>query len=314
MENTEKTRLARRLFVDEIVDYGVYHRLAEIERDGGLKILLGRLARMEKAHMHLWAEIAGISDGNTEKIPFIARLRIYAFLLARKLLGVAFITKLISRNEKLTLEKYNSAISRMKLTPKERKQINTIIHDERYNETDLNSRIKEYRGQLNYIGSIVFGLNDGLVEILAAVSGIAVIATTSTVVVVSGFIIGIAGTLSMAAGAYLSAKSHGLVQEEIEEVDDLSPRQGALYCGTYYFLGALISIIPFIFGLSGYTGILSAIILVSIVLTTASIIIAVVSGTSIRKRILEMLAISLGVVLATVILGTIARVYFGVVI
>lgn len=317
MKDRDKARLVRSLYLDELADYEIFKRLAEGEKDGNLKVLLGRLARMERAHMKIWAEIAGKKEPELHARGFMIMIKVYAFLLARSILGVAFITMLLGTEEMDALEEYTGVMENVQLSPKEKRLLDIVIADERYNEIDLKERIREYRGQLNYIRSIVFGLNDGLVEILAAVAGIAVVATSGTVVIVAGVIIGVSGTLSMAGGSYLSAKSHNLMEDIDEDGEgntNTTPLQEALYTGVYYFLGSLVAIIPFVFGLVGVAGILVAVILVSLVLTMVSIIVAVVSGTSVQKRVFEMLAVSLGAVMVTVILGTVARVYFGIVI
>ena len=80
----------------------------------------------------------------------------------------------------------------------------------------------------------------------------------------------------------------------------------------YYFIGAVIAVLPFLFGLSGLNGIIASIVLVCVVLTLASIIIAIVSYTSIKRRIFEMLAISLAAAFATIVLGTIMKRFFGI--
>ena len=322
MKDSERLKLVRELYLHEMADYEIFSRMAGAEKDKGLKVLLGRLARMEKAHMEIWEDIGEEMAGKKEEMAgpgaWMVMIKVYAYLLARRILGVAFVTMLLGRGELESLERYNDAVRNSSLPKEDRKRLDTIIADEKYNEDNLKDSIRKYRGQLNYIRSIVFGLNDGLVEILAAVAGIAVVATTSGVVVIAGIIIGVSGTLSMAGGSYLSAKSHNLV-EDIDE-DGVSrshhttPAKEALYTGVYYFMGSLVAVMPFIFGLVGFEGIISAVIAVSIVLTTVSVIVAVVSGSSVSRRIFEMLAISLGAVVVTVILGTIARVYFGVVI
>ena len=128
--------------------------------------------------------------------------------------------------------------------------------------------------------------------------------------VIGGIIVGISGTLSMAGGAYLSSKSYNLVEEEKKGTRaSNSPFKDAAYTGIFYFLGSLSSVVPFAAGLSGFAGILTAIIIVSIVLVLASAVIGIVSKTSIKRRSLEMLTISLGAAFVTIILGIILRSY-----
>ena len=174
--------------------------------------------------------------------------------------------------------------------------------------------LEKYGGKVNNMRSIVLGLNDGLVEVLAAVSGIAVIAMSPWVVALSGMIIGVSGTLSMAGGVYLSTKSHSLIASEERESQSprSSPKKQAFYTGVFYFGGAAGVVLPFIFGLSGFPGIAASIIISCTVLTLSSAMVAVLSNTSMSKRIAETLGISLGAVAITVALGIIARFYFGI--
>lgn len=314
----EKERLVRKLLIGEIIDYEVLKHLAAQEKERNLKQLLEKLSGIEASHIRMWREISE-SGG---RLSFTGRItvitKVYSYLLARRFLGVAFITMLLGKGEAEALERYSKMLYSYRLSPERKRLLDRILEDEENAEADLKAKINKYRGQLNHIRSIIFGLNDGLVEILAAVTGIAVVATSSSVVVLAGIIIGVSGTLSMAGGSYLSSKSHDLIEGDSDEPTNKTPGgtplQEAAYTGVYYFFGSLVAVFPFMLGLKGFAGIALSILSVSIVLTVVSIVVAVTSGTSVRKRVIEMLLISLGAVACTIILGTIARTYFGVVI
>jgi VIT1/CCC1 family predicted Fe2+/Mn2+ transporter len=185
-----------------------------------------------------------------------------------------------------------------------------MIRDGAAYEATLVRQAEAYKGELVYSQSIILGLNDGLVEILALVAGIAVVATSNFIVVALGLLAGVSGTLSMSGGVYLSAKSEGLVGAGSSR-GGTTPRKEAAYAGLWYFFGALVSVLPFIFGMSGIPGDIVAMLLVAAVLTVASSVIAVMSGTSIRKRATEMVVISLGAALVTITIGILARHYLG---
>lgn len=315
MRDSKRARIARSLYLDELRDHEIYNRFARTTKQKELRLLLEKITRMEKRHMEIWADIAGGEGALPKKANGVTRLKFYLYLIARKLFGIAFILMLLGRNEMIALNKYKEVMTSEGLSEKEKRGLATIIKDEKASEAEIRERTKDYKGHLDYIGSIVLGLNDGLVEVLAAVAGIAVVATSSFVVVIAGVIIGVAGTMSMAGGVYLSSKSENLVEESDSDGKTEGrgrPIKEALYTGACYFFGALLSVIPFALGLNGFAGIIAAVILVSITLTVASFVIAVVSGTRVRHRVAEMLAISLGAVIVTVILGSIARIYFGV--
>ncbi len=299
---------------DEVHDIAVYTALAENESRPELRRLLQKLADTEKKHAKIWKDI--ISDaGETPHEPAFVGFAVAYYVFIRKVLGTAFAIKLLERGEERAIEEYSAALGSRRISGKGKAAIrNVILNDEKFHEKELSGKIGEYTGDLNYIKSIIFGLNDGLVELLAVVTGLAVVATSSLVVAVAGIVVGIAGTLSMAAGEYISSKSRGLVREAMREdvVHKTSPAKEAMYIGLFYFIGAIIAVLPFILGLVRYAGIITSIVLVVIVLTVVSTIVAIISDTSAKRRVAEMLVISLGAAFVTIILGAIIRYYFGI--
>ena len=319
MSESERIKLEKSFLAEEIMDHEIFSHLARAEKDSKLKKLLEKLADTEKRHAESWRGLLGEKRAGEVRKPVLGSLKIFEYLAIRKFLGTAFVSKLLGMNESATLARYKQIISDMQLSADERKHITEIIKDEEETEADLKKSVQEYEGTLNHIGSIVFGLNDGLVEILAAVAGLAVLANSPITVVVGGLIVGVSGTLSMAGGAYLSAKSHGLVEDSINpknerdrEEEKSTPGSEAFYTGIFYLAGALVPVIPFIVGLQGYAGIVVSVVLVSLVLAIASVVIAIISSSSIKRRVFEMLAISLGAAFATIILGSVVKLYFGI--
>ncbi len=310
----EKARAAARFYKDEISDMNLYRALAKAERKKELRSLFNALAGIEGKHARMWLEV--LKDEGMQK-PSVgaSSLRILKFGIVSRILGSAFVTRILEEGEIRAIEAYSKTLGRVGYTARERKRIRSIIDDEKNHEEKLVASIKESEGDLNYVRSIVFGLNDGLVELLAVIAGLAVVIQTPILVAIGGLIVGVSGTLSMAAGAYLSSKSHILVEDSAKNAKDhvdTKPAKDALYTGLFYFIGAIISILPFMFGLSGFAGILASIVLVSIALVIASTIIALISNTSIKTRIAEMLIISLGTAFVTIILGTILKQHFGI--
>lgn len=71
---------------------------------------------------------------------------------------------------------------------------------------------------LDAIRELVFGLEDGLVSTLGAVAGVAAGTEDSRIVVLSGLVLIAVEALSMAAGSYLSNKSHReMLEKRIED-------------------------------------------------------------------------------------------------
>lgn len=71
---------------------------------------------------------------------------------------------------------------------------------------------------LDAIRELVFGLEDGLVSTLGAVAGVAAGTADGRIVVLSGLVLIAVEALSMAAGSYLSSKSHReMLEKRIED-------------------------------------------------------------------------------------------------
>ena len=310
---TEKN-LEKRFFEAEMSDFNLYRLITKHERSSELKRLVAGLMHTELRHAKIWATLSG-ENLEGYRMPINSKVKLYMYLAARKLMGIAFVTKLLERNEKKGLEEYKG-LMKGGISSKVRTKVSSIIKDEEKHEDMLLKETEKHEARLDYTRSIVFGMNDGLVEILAVVSGLAMIASSSFIVAVTGIIVGISGTLSMASGAYLSSKSEMVVDRSLEKSTKATtkPIKDAYYTGAFYFFGALIATYPFILGASGYLGIAEAAISVIIILSIASTLIAVISDTGIKHRILEMLAVSLGAAFVTALIGFLIKVMLGIVI
>ncbi|MDE1825780.1 MAG: VIT1/CCC1 transporter family protein [Candidatus Micrarchaeota archaeon] len=311
----ERIKTEQEFFKDEYTDHMVYEHLARGERHLDLRGLMLRLAKMEKEHMKTWEAVL-ISEGAFPSAPLFAWVKVLGFGAIKRLFGIAFMSKLLERNEIEGINAYYSSLNSNIVKGKTKGYVKRIIKEEQMHERELLSLIETHEGSLGYMKSIVFGLSDGLVEVLAAVAGLAAFVSSAPIVVVGGIIVGVAGTLSMAGGAYLSSKSQNIVSKAIEErthkLRMTEPTKDAYYTGVFYFVGSLVPLIPFLFGMTGYFGIAVAVLLDILALVMASIVIGVVSDTSIKKRSLEMIIITLGAAAVTIIIGSLARLYFGV--
>lgn len=90
------------------------------------------------------------------------------------------------------------------------------------------------------------------------------------------------------------------------------PKVAAKNAAIFYFLGALAPIIPFFLGLSGFHAIILSITFTIIILSIASAFVAVVSGTSIKRKAIETILITLIATLLTYIIGTLAKSLLGI--
>ncbi len=308
------SEVEREFLEDELSDYMLYDSTARHESDRELKKLILKLRDTELRHAKFWASLLGISDISSIRVSAGLRLKVFLYVIVRKALGIAFVTKMLERNEKAGLEDYKNMVKGGGFSRSTLDKIERIVKEEEGHERILMQQTQKHEAVLNYTRSIVFGLNDGLVEILAVVAGLAMIATNAFTVAITGIIVGVSGTLSMAAGAYISSKSEKVVEESLDGMSmaKTRPSNEAYYTGIFYFIGALVATSPFILGSFSYLGTVEAVILVAIVLSAASALVAIISDTGIMKRILEMLVVSLGAAFATALIGFIVRTVFGV--
>ena len=312
MAAMDNERIEKTFLNNEIKDHSLYSKLAQLERDPGLRLLFRKLSDKENEHIGIWKKLLGVS-GAKEGESLSVEFDVYLKVMVWKVFGISFLLKLLERNERAGVAAYSMARDSREFGEKGERYLGDIIKDESGHEKALVDKVLEHKDTLGSIQSMVFGLNDGLVEILALVAGLATVASTSLVVVIVGLIAGIAGTLSMSGGAYLSSKSGDLVEGSMKGKGKASSAgRAAYYTGIYYFIGALIVILPFLAGLKGIAGIILSVLFVAISLTAVSTIIAVVSDTSIKRRTFEMLAISLGAAAVTILFSTFVKMYLGV--
>src|SRR3989441_905561 len=124
--------------------------------------------------------------------------------------------------------------------------VREVLRDEFEHEDAVVTGDAERRINPERIRGIFLGLNDGLVEILGAVSGFFAAFGASVTVLVAGLTVAVAGALSMAAGAYAGASSASEVRateegrrrflgERPAEDAGESPLTAAVVVGASYF-------------------------------------------------------------------------------
>ena len=114
--------------------------------------------------------------------------------------GITFAIKLMEGVEKRA-QSYDKAL--VGKIP----EIQTILTNEETHERELIALIDEER--LKYVGSVVLGLNDALVEFTGTLAGLTFAIQNTQIIAVVGLIMGVAASLSMGASDYLSQRSDG---------------------------------------------------------------------------------------------------------
>ena len=176
-----------------------------------------------------------------------------------------------------------------------------IIKDEAGHEKALINILREEK--LLYIGSIVLGMNDALVELTGTLAGLTFALQNGKLVGIAGLITGIAAALSMSASEYLSTRA---------EEGGKNPLRSAFYTGITYFAVVFFLIVPFLVYGNPFVDLGISILAAIIMIFLFTFYFSVVKDVSFKKRFSEMLVISLGVATLSFVIGLIVRFFLGI--
>lgn len=297
----------RGMYEGELLHRNVYRKFMRYERNAVLRGILARLSVMEGKHAELWSRIVDVGkvhrhDRKEDALVFIYRI-------VRLLFGLSMAIKLMEYRETQLYRKLDKSLAERAYNSHEKDVIRQIRDTEEHYETPLVNRLIEFSPILNNIRDVTFGMNDGLVEILAVTVGLGAALQSPFIVLIAGLIVAVSGALSMAGGAYLST----IYEKEVRVLQKRSfkePLKSAFYVGVAYIIGAMVPLIPFMLGYQGALAIGVSLALTAMVISVVAFTIAVVTNVSIKRRVASTLAITLGIAAATILLGYFARVQF----
>ena len=273
---------------NEITEYHIYRRLAAMQRSPENRGVLERIAADEKRHYDLWRSYTG-----EEVRPDWTRVR--KFYWISRLFGLTFGTKLMERGEVCAQQVYGS------LPVDVFREAQAIARDEGEHEAALLGMLDEER--LRYVGSVVLGLNDALVELTGALAGLTLALQDTRLIALTGSITGVAATLSMACSEYLSTKS---------EAGDKHPLTASLYTGAAYVVTVILLILPYLL-LSSFTLALACTLVTAIlIIALFTFYISVARDLPFKRRFIEMAGLSLGVAGLSFLIGLALRHFLGV--
>ncbi|MDH7593218.1 MAG: VIT1/CCC1 transporter family protein [Methanomicrobiales archaeon] len=266
----------------EITEHMIYKSLGERDSNGKNAPVLLKIAGEELRHYTALKSYTG-----EEVAP--DRLRMLWYLLLSRLFGLTFAIKLMEKSEGNAKETYAQVSTQFpELAP--------LIREEEAHERALVGMIDEER--LKYMGSVVLGLNDALVELTGTLAGLSFALQETKLIALAGLITGISAALSMAASEYLSRRAEGGGRE---------PGKAALYTGSTYILTVILLISPF-FVFDLYTISLGTTLLVSIaVIAIFNFYLSVTRDLLFGRRFIEMAGISLGIAMLSFVLGALIR-------
>lgn len=286
--SAQALEIIKRMQQSEITESVIYREIAKFAKGEENKKTLTRLAREEKAHYEIWKKYTGI-EMKPEKY------KVFKYKLIARIFGFTFAVKLMERGEENSQEEYGRLAEEIEESV-------TIRQQEEEHENALLNMLDEER--LQYVGSMVLGLNDALVELTGSLAGFTFAMQNTRLIALSGLIIGISATFSMASSEFLAARSEG-------RSDAL---KSCTYTGTAYLVTVILLIAPYLI-LSNSQYILAlALMLATVILIIAGFTYytSVAQDQPFRSRFMEMAVISISVAVLSFFVGIRAKRFLGV--
>lgn len=291
MEKTITPELMGRLLRmqrDEMTGSILYATIAKRLKDGNNKQAFAEISRAERGHYETWRAYTGRDVAPD-------RTKIVLFSLLSRLLGITFTIKFFEKGEDVGL-------ADLRAIEQELPEARRMIADEEAHEAKLMEMIDEER--LHYVGSIVLGLNDALVELTGTIAGLTFALANNRLVALSGIITGVSATLSMAASNYLAKRAEGSGEA----------LKSSLYTGVAYLLTVVAIVLPYLLLPNELYVLAFGIMIVAVVLIILAFnyYLSVAQDLSFWRRFGEMVAISLGVAALSFVIGLAAKQLLGI--
>jgi len=270
----------------EETEHLIYLRLADGCKDKNNAEILRKIGQQEKGHARFWQNISKVE---VEPDMF----RVFRTVLLAKILGLTFVLKLMEKREGTGSRTYAQLSEYFP-------EAKTFAEEELIHEQKLLAMLDEEG--LQYVGSVVLGLNDALVELTGALAGFTLALSDNKIISLVGLVTGISAAMSMAASDYLSSKAEG----------DAMAKKSALYTGVAYIFTVALLILP-------YLALTDKFLALGITLFTAVLIIfcfnyyiSVAKDLNFKARFFEMTIISLGVATFSFFVGYALKYLLGV--
>lgn len=280
--------IIRKMQQNELTESVIYEAIAKFAKGDENKQTLLRLAKEERAHYEIWKKYTGI-EMKPEKA------KVFKYKLLARILGFTFAVKLMENGEENAQEEYEQLATDVPESIAIRKQ-------EEEHEEALLGMLDEER--LQYVGSMVLGLNDALVELTGSLAGFTFAMQNTRLIALSGLIIGISATFSMASSEFLAARSEGR--------DDAL--KSCTYTGIAYLITVVLLIAPYlILGNEQFIlALICMLIIVVLIIAGFTYYTSVAQDQPFKSRFLEMAFISIGVAVISFVVGILAKKFLGV--
>ena len=280
--------IIRKMQQNELTESVIYEKIAAFAKGEENRQTLLRLSREERAHYEIWKKYSGI-----EMKPQSGKVLKYTMLA--RILGFTFTVKLMEKGEENAQEEYALLADAVPESIQIRAQ-------EEEHEQSLLGMLDEER--LQYVGSMVLGLNDALVELTGSLAGFAFALQNNRLIALSGLIVGISATFSMASSEFLAARSEG-------RSDAL---KSCSYTGIAYLITVVLLIAPYLlFGAAQYIpALFCMLVMVVLIIAGFTYYTSIAQDQPFKNRFGEMALISIGVAVVSFVVGILAKKFLGV--
>ncbi|MGD0340467.1 MAG: VIT1/CCC1 transporter family protein [Bacteroidales bacterium] len=270
----------------EITEHYIYMRLANSCRDEKNAKVLRKIGEQEMMHAQFW-------KSKTDQDIKPDRLRIIRTVFFARILGMTFVLKQMEKREGTGSKQYSELST---VIP----ELEQFSNEEKEHEKVLLAMLDEE--SLQYVGSIVLGLNDALVELTGSLAGFTLALGDTKLISLAGLVTGISAALSMAASDYLSSKAEG----------NARAKKSAFYTGISYLITVMLLILPFLLMKSKYGALTITLLTAVFIIFCFNYYISIAKDLSFRQRFLEMTFISLGVAAFSFFIGYLLKIFLGV--
>ena len=280
--------IIRKMQQNELTESVIYEKISKFAKGNENRKTLVRLAHEEKAHYEIWKKYTGI-DMRPQ------RWKVFKYTMLARILGFTFAVKLMERGEEGAQDEYQKLAEEISESVLIRQQ------EEEHEKALLDMLDEE---SLQYVGSMVLGLNDALVELTGSLAGFAFALQNTKLIALSGLIVGISATFSMASSEFLAARSEG-------RSDAL---KSCSYTGIAYLVTVIALIAPYlIFPTDQYIAAMICMLAVVILIIAGfTYYTSVAQDQAFKSRFLEMALISIGVAVVSFVVGILAKQFLGV--
>ncbi len=272
---------------NELTESVIYEKIAKFAKGEDNKKTLLRLSGEERAHYNVWKNYTDV-----EMKP--QRAKVFKYTLIARLLGFTFAVKLMERGEEIAQSKYE-------LLSREVEESVHIREQEEEHEQALLAILDEE--SLHYVGSMVLGLSDALVELTGSLAGFTFALQHTRLIALSGLIVGISATFSMASSEFLSAKSEGRNDAV----------KSCLYTGVAYLVTVALLILPYLlFPTAKFVqALICMLVIVVAIIAGFTYYTSVARDESFKSRFFEMAIISISVAVISFVVGVLAKKFLG---